>query len=59
MCTKFGLKSLKGRHLSEDLGVNGKIILKLILTNEGVRICTGFIWLRIRPMAGPCEYGNI
>jgi hypothetical protein len=31
MLTEFRLKSLKGRDHSEDLGINGRIILKCIL----------------------------
>jgi hypothetical protein len=31
MRTKFWLASLKGRVLSEDLGVDGRIVLKWIL----------------------------
>jgi hypothetical protein len=35
MCTKFWLESLKGRDHSEDLSVDGRIILKLILREKG------------------------
>jgi hypothetical protein len=31
MCAKFFLESLKGREHSEGLGIDGRIILKLIL----------------------------
>jgi hypothetical protein len=34
MRTRFWFESLKGRDHSEDLGVDGKIILKLILGNR-------------------------
>jgi hypothetical protein len=35
-----------GKDHSEDLGIDGRIILKYVL-KEGGRMCTGFIWLRI------------
>jgi hypothetical protein len=47
MSTKFWLESLKGRDDSEDIGVNGRIILKYI---EGKFVCKlriGLIWLGI------------
>jgi hypothetical protein len=47
MRTKFWLESLKGRDHSEDLGEDGRIILKLILKTWLGRVWTGFIWLRI------------
>jgi len=31
----------------DDLGVDGRIILKNVLMKLGVRMWTGFIWLRI------------
>jgi hypothetical protein len=43
MRTKLFLESVKGRKHSDNLGVDGKIILKLIL---GYWVWTGFIWLR-------------
>jgi hypothetical protein len=46
MCTKFWLEGLKGRDHSEDLGIDGKIILKWILGKEGWKVWIGFIWLR-------------
>jgi hypothetical protein len=53
MSTKFSLGSLKGRDHSEDLGVDGRIILKLILGNR-VEECV----LEQGPEAGSFEYGN-
>jgi hypothetical protein len=41
------LESLKGRDHSEDLGADGRIILKCVLGKEGWRVWIGFIWLRI------------
>jgi hypothetical protein len=40
------------RPLGEDIGVDGRIILKWILRNSGGRACTGFIWLRIETGGG-------
>jgi hypothetical protein len=45
--TKFWLESLTGRDHSEDLGFDGKVILKWILGKEEWRAWIGFIWLRI------------
>jgi hypothetical protein len=44
---KFGLESLKGRDHSEDLGMDGKIILEWTLGKQGGKVWTAFIWLRI------------
>jgi hypothetical protein len=46
------LESPKGRVNSKDLGVNGRIILKLILEISGGRLWTGIIWLRILTSGG-------
>jgi hypothetical protein len=45
--TKYLLEKLMGRHLLYDPCINGRIILKLILKNQGVRVWTGYIWHRI------------
>jgi hypothetical protein len=47
MRTKLWLESLKGREHSEDLGVDGRIISKLILGKQDWEMWAGFIWLRI------------
>jgi hypothetical protein len=41
------LENLKGRDNSEDLSVDGKIILEWILRKQGRKVWTLFIWLRI------------
>jgi hypothetical protein len=46
MRTKLWLESLKGRDHSEDLGVDGRIILNCILVTFG-RGGIGFFWLII------------
>jgi hypothetical protein len=48
----FWSESLKGTSHSEDLGVNGRIILKCILAKKSVRLNTGYIWLKIRTGGG-------
>jgi hypothetical protein len=47
MHTEFQLGSLKGRDCQEDLGVDGRIVLKWILGKYGWRVWIGFVWLRI------------
>jgi len=51
MSTKFWYENMKNH--SEDLGVDGKMVLEWILGNDG-KAWTGFIWLRI----WTCEYDN-
>jgi hypothetical protein len=41
------LENLKGRDHSEDLGVDGRIILKCILGKQRLGMSIGFTWLRI------------
>jgi hypothetical protein len=48
----FLLLNVKGRDHSEDLGVDGKIILERILGMYGGRVWTGCIRLRIRTSGG-------
>jgi hypothetical protein len=47
MNTKFLSVSLKGRDHSEDLDVEGRIILEWILGKLCRKVWTGIIWLRI------------
>jgi hypothetical protein len=37
----------EGKNHSEDLDVDGRVILKWIFGTYGLGVCTGFIWLRI------------
>jgi hypothetical protein len=53
MHTIFWLGSLKARDHTEDLGVDGKIILKRILGKQGGKLWTGCIWLRIGTSGRP------
>jgi hypothetical protein len=41
------LKPERKKHL-EDLGIDGTIILKLILEKKDVRVWTEFVWRRMR-----------
>jgi hypothetical protein len=40
------VENLKGRDHSEDLGVDGRIILEWILGKYGGEMWTGSIWIR-------------
>jgi len=35
-----------------DLGVDGRIILKLIIKIYDMSVCTGYVWLRIGTRGG-------
>jgi hypothetical protein len=52
MHTKFRSEDQKGRDKSEDLGVEGTVILKWILGKLCGKLRTRFIWLRIRTSGG-------
>jgi hypothetical protein len=52
MHTKFWSKNLKGRDMSGDLGVGGRIILEWILEKMGGKLWSEFIWLRIWTSGG-------
>jgi hypothetical protein len=49
---KFWLVSLKRRDQSEDLSVDGRIILKWNLGKQVLRAWIGFIWFRIGTCGG-------
>jgi hypothetical protein len=48
MHTEFWLENLEGRNHLGDLSIDERIILKWILKKQGMRMWTGFMWLRIR-----------
>jgi hypothetical protein len=52
MGTVVWLENPKGRDHSEDLGVDGRIILEWILGKGGGKEWTGFMWLRIGTSIG-------
>jgi hypothetical protein len=58
MCTKFWTEILKSSDHSEDLGIDGRIILKCIIKKKGATVWTGFIWFRTGASGGSCEHGN-
>jgi hypothetical protein len=47
MYAAFQLENLQKRDHWGNLGMDGRIILELVLKEYGVRIWTGFIWLRM------------
>jgi hypothetical protein len=53
MCIKILAESVKGRGHSEDLGVDGRIILEWILVKQCGKVSTGCIWLRKLTTGGP------
>jgi hypothetical protein len=58
MITIFWLEKLKGRDHSEDLGVDGRIILEWILGKYNGRVWTRVFWLRTGTSGGFSEHGN-
>jgi hypothetical protein len=52
MRTKFYSVNLKGKYHSDELGVDGRMILDWILGKQGGKVWTGFIWLRIGTSGG-------
>jgi hypothetical protein len=49
---------LRKRDYLENLGVNGRKILKWIFKNWNREASTGFLWFRIRTVEGACGCGN-
>jgi hypothetical protein len=58
MFTIFWSEIVNGRDYLEDLGVGGRLILEWILGEKCGKVKTGFIWLRIGPVAGCFEHSN-
>jgi hypothetical protein len=52
------LENLNGRDQSEDLDVDGRIILQWILDKQILRLWSGFFWLRLGTVTRCCEHGN-
>jgi hypothetical protein len=53
MHVQFWSENLDGRDYSEDLGVDGKVILQRVLRKYGRNVWTGFTWLKIGTSGGP------
>jgi len=45
-------ENLKGRDHSEDLCVDGRIILEWILEKYVGKVCTGLVWVRTETIGG-------
>jgi len=45
----------EGKNHLEDPGIDGKIILRLIMRKRDVGAWTGLIWLRIGPGGNTCK----
>ena len=58
MRTEFEREYLKERSHLEDLGIDGRRILKWILKKENGSVWTELMWLRTGTMAGCFENGN-
>jgi hypothetical protein len=54
--TGFCWGDLRERGRLEDLGVDGRIILKWF-SKKWMEVWTRLIWLRIEKVAGCCEFG--
>jgi hypothetical protein len=53
MHTKFWSEKLKGRDHSEDLYVDGRVILEWILVKYDGKMWIGFNWFMIGSSCGP------
>jgi hypothetical protein len=58
VCIGSTLESLKGSYYLEDIGVDGMIILKLILNKHSGVAWAGFVWLRIATSDAPREHDS-
>jgi hypothetical protein len=52
------LEDLKEGGYLGDLAIDGRIILKFILSKWDARVWTKSLWLRIWPSGGSCEHAN-
>jgi hypothetical protein len=57
--TGFWWGDLRERDHLGEIGVDGRIILRLVLRKWYVGVWTGLIWLRIGTLADCCECGNV
>jgi hypothetical protein len=48
-----------GRDHMRDIGTDGKIILRTIFQEQGIRMWSGLIWLRYSPVVGFCKHGDV
>jgi hypothetical protein len=51
-CVQYFFEKPEGKRHSEDLGVDGRIMLEWILGKLGEEVSTGFIWLRVGTSGG-------
>ena len=54
----FWCGNRRERGFLEDLGVDGRIVLKCIFKKQDGRAWNAFIWMRTGTVAGCCEHGN-
>jgi len=52
------VRIVRERRLSENISFYGRIILKLMLKEKGVRAYTEVIWLRVWAVVGNSKHGN-